>query len=287
MKKYLLLIAGISSIIAIASCNDSANSIQSAVQTTQVTPAENIIAANQSFDYQDYAEILQTYVNDQGLVNYSGLQANRQELDSFNQSLGAVTQETYASWDEAEQIAFLMNAYNAFTLQSIIDQDPLKESIRDISGVWNKRKFALAGQQKTLDNIEHDILRKDFNEPRLHVALVCAAISCPPLRNEPYLPGKLDAQLDDQTTKFVSSPHGFSLDQQDKRVYLSSIFKWYGQDFEETYGVDDKFDGNKKQRAVLNYLSTKLNPEERQFLEQEDYKVKYLDYDWSLNAQSN
>lgn len=285
MKKNLLLIAGISSIIAIASCTNSVNSTQTNIKLPQIPTTKNIVAANQLFAYQDYAEILTTYVNDQGLVDYSGLQANRSQLDRFNQSLGAVTQETYASWDEPEKISFLINAYNAFTLQSIIDQEPLKESIRDISGVWNKRKFTLAGEQKTLDNIEHDILRKDFNEPRLHVALVCAAMSCPPLRNEPYLPQQLDAQLDDQTAKFASSPHGFSLDQQEKRVYLSSIFKWYGQDFEETYGVDGKFDGNSKQRAVLNYLSTKLNSEERQFLEQGNYKVKYLDYDWSLNAQ--
>ena len=129
------------------------------------------------------------------------------------------------------------------------------------------------------------MLRKDFNEPRIHVALVCAAMSCPPLRNEPYLPEQLDAQLDDQTVKFASSPHGFSLDQEDKRVYLSSIFKWYGQDFEQTYGIKTKFNGNNKQRAVLNYFAPVLDLESQKFLEQEDYKVKYLDYDWSLNKQ--
>lgn len=107
----------------------------------------------------------------------------------------------------------------------------------------------------------------------------------PPLRNEPFLPEKLDTQLDEQTVKFASSPHGFSLDQQDKRVYLSSIFKWYGQDFEQTYGTKTKFNGNDKQRAVLNYFSPVLNSESQKFLEQGDYKVKYLDYDWSLNKQ--
>ena len=123
------------------------------------------------------------------------------------------------------------------TLQSIIDRDPLDDSIRDIPGVWNRRNFTLVGEARTLDNIEHDILRKDFNEPRIHVALVCAAVSCPPLRDEPYLPEQLDAQLDDQTSRFAASPHGFGLDRQSEKVYLSSIFKWYGQDFEKTYGV--------------------------------------------------
>ena len=282
IEKSLLLIAAIASDLAIATCSNLANSTQNLVKTADVKYVK--VAANQSLNYQDYAEVLQTYVSDRGLVDYKGLQANRQQLDRFNQSLGSIPPETYAAWNEAKQVAFLINAYNAFTL-SIIDQNPIKDSIRDISGVWNRRKFALAGVEKTLDNIEHDILRKDFNEPRIHVALVCAAISCPPLRSEPYFPEQLNAQLDDRTAKFTASPQGFDLDRQDKLVSLSSIFKWYGQDFEQTYGIEDKFDGNDKQRAVLNYLSSTLDSQEREFLEQEDYRVKYFDYDWSLNKQ--
>ena len=243
------------------------------------------LAVERSFDYQDYAEVLQTYVDDKGLVDYVGLQANREQLDRFNRSLGAVSPQSYASWNEAEQIAFLINAYNAFTLQSIIDQNPIKDSIRDIRGVWNRHKFNLAGEEKTLDNIEHDTLRKDFNEPRIHVALVCAAISCPPLYNEPYLAESLDAQLENRTAEFVKSPHGFKIDRQDNRVYLSSIFKWYGKDFIKNYGVENRFNGNQQQRAAINYLSNKIDPQDLQFLEQNNYKVKYLDYDWSLNRQ--
>ena len=290
MKKFLYLTMGVATIAAIAGCSNLANSSQiTAKSSDNLVNKSNIadkkVSAKITLDYQDYGNVLQTYVNDQGLVNYAALQANRSQLDLFNQSLGEIPAESYASWNEAEQIAFLINAYNAFTLQSIIDQEPLKDSIRDISGVWKRRKFVLAGEEKTLDNIEHDILRKDFNEPRIHVALVCAAISCPPLRNEPYLPQDLDAQLNDQTIKFATSPHGFSLDQEDQRVYLSSIFKWYGQDFEQTYGTKTKFNGNDKQRAVLNYFSPVLDAESQRFLEQADYKVKYLDYDWSLNKQ--
>lgn len=291
MKKFLFLTMGITSIVAIAGCSSLADSSQITAKSSDssAVTANNTkdtkVAVGKPLTYQDYGNVLQTYVDDQGLVDYTGLQANRSQLDQFNQSLGAVTPETYESWNEAEQIAFLINAYNAFTLQSIIDQDPLKDSIRDIPGVWKRRKFTLAGAEKTLDNIEHDILRKEFNEPRIHVALVCAAISCPPLRNEPYTAADLDTQLNDQTLKFTSSPHGFSLDRQDKRVYISSIFKWYGQDYEQTYGTKTKFNGNDKQRAVLNHFSPFLDSESQKFLEQEDYKVKYLDYDWSLNKQ--
>ncbi len=128
-------------------------------------------------------------------------------------------------------------------------------------------------------------MRQNFNEPRIHVALVCAAISCPPLLNKPYFPEELDTQLNNQTAKFASSPHGLRINKTNNKVYLSSIFKWYGKDFIKTYGVEDQFAGNEQQRAVLNYFSTKLNSVDRQYIEQNDYQVKYLDYDWSLNKQ--
>ena len=284
MNKILLRVIILGALGSVG-CSHLVNSSTTSTQTTSSATEKIQLAENQSFNYQDYAKVLQTYVDDRGLVDYSGLQANREQLDRFNQSLGEVSSEVYKSWNEAAQIAFLSNAYNAFTLQSIIDQEPLKDSIRDIRGVWNRRKFNLAGSEKTLDNIEHDILRKEFNEPRIHVALVCAAISCPPLRNEPYIAEQLDTQLNDQTIKFANSIHGFKLDRQDEKVYLSSIFKWYGKDFIESYDIDEKFNGNDQQRAVLNYFSPHLEPQDRQFLEQNDYKVKYLDYDWSLNKQ--
>ena len=136
-----------------------------------------------------------------------------------------------------------------------------------------------------MDNIEHNTLRVDFNEPRIHVALVCAAISCPPLRNEPYRAEKLDAQLDDQVRKFLNRPHGFRIDQKEGRVYLSSIFKWFGKDWKQSYSAEDKFTGNASERAVLNFVSNYLSPQDREYLAQGDYKISYLNYDWSLNQQ--
>lgn len=237
------------------------------------------------FRYEDYAEVLKTYVNDQGLVDYARLQKNRQPLDQFTQQIDAVSPKTYQSWSDSSKIAFLINAYNAFTLQAIIDETPLKSSIREISGIWKWRKFPIVGTEKTLDNIEHDILRQDFNEPRIHFALVCAAKSCPPLRNEPYTSEKLDQQLDEQVQKFLESPHGFSLDKQQGKVYLSSIFQWFGEDWTKSYGVKDRFTGNENEQAVLNFLSRYLSVPEQVYLSQGNYKIAYLDYDWSLNKQ--
>lgn len=280
MKNSLCLLVAMIGVSAIASCSNLANS-----ESTTLEGARPVAVSTQPFNYQVYGDVLKTYVDENGLVDYPALQENSQQLLEFNQSLGNVAPETYAGWSESEQIAFLINAYNAFTLQSIIEQDPLPDSIRDISGVWNRRKFDLAGLEKTLDNIEHDTLREDFNEPRIHVALVCAAMSCPPLLNEPYEAATLDAQLSDRTKQFAASPQGLRLEPESKRVYLSSIFKWYGQDFEPTYGVEERFAGNDKQRAVLNYFNPVLDSDSQNFLAQSDYKVKYLDYDWSLNQQ--
>ena len=281
MKKILLLLLFLPTIIPTTVL---ANVIKPEANT--ITETSNIFLTQTSFNYQIYNNVLKTYVSDRGLVEYQKLQANRQELDQFNQSFAKVNTETYNSWSEPEKLAFLINAYNSFTLQSIIDQNPLKKSIRDISGVWTRRKFAIAGLEKTLDNIEHDILRKEFNEPRIHMALVCAAMSCPILRNEAYTAENLDSQLDDQTRKFITSSQGFEIDREQKIVYLSSIFKWFGKDWIANYGIDNKFTGSKKEKAVLNFISQYLSSQDRQYLEQGNYKISYLKYDWSLNKQS-
>jgi hypothetical protein len=240
---------------------------------------------SQSFRYDDYATVLRTYVNDQGLVNYEALQANPVQLQTFVMALGEVTPETYRSWTEPEKIAFLINAYNAITLASIIEQQPLKSSIKDIWGVWNLKTHKVAGQSKTLDNIEHQTLRKEFNEPRIHAALVCAAISCPPLRQEPYTAAQLNAQLDDQVQKWLVSPHGLKIDREKNRVAISAIFKWFGEDWQPRFSAAEKFTGNDKERAVLNFISRYLNPADREYLAQGNYKIDYLNYNWSLNRQ--
>ncbi|MEL4895679.1 DUF547 domain-containing protein [Crocosphaera sp. Alani8] len=269
----------------IASCATVDEGTQSETSLIDQSQIETIVSAN-PFDYQDYATVLETYVNEGGLVDYEGLQANREQLDRFNRSLGEVTPEVYNSWSEEEKLAFLINAYNSFTLESIIDQNPLKASIREIPGVWKRRKFFLTQTEKTLDNIEHDVIRQEFNEPRIHAALVCAAISCPPLRNEPYLPERLDAQLEDQSEKWIASSHGFQIDRQNNSVAISAIFKWFGEDWLETYSTEEKFAGSEREKAALNFISQYVPPEIRTYLAQGNYRINYLDYDWSLNKQN-
>lgn len=239
------------------------------------------------FDYSLYAGVLEQYVADDGFVDYEGLQANPDALLQFNQSLGQVSPETFDRWSREEQMAFLINAYNSLTLQSIIDQDPLKDSIRDIPGVWRIRRFEVLGSAKTLDEIEHGILRPDYQDPRIHAAVNCSAISCPVLRTEPYVGDRLDQQLDEQVDRWINSPEGIQIDRANNTVAISELFNWFGEDWLADYGTDDGFTGNDKQRAALNFISQQVSPEDAEYLRQGDYDLSYLPYDWSLNIQTD
>jgi hypothetical protein len=256
-------------------------------------------AAEPPFSYTDYSEVLKAYVSERGLVNYRELKAHRGRLDRFVDSLSTLNGKVYDTWSENERIAFWINAYNALTLKAIIDNYPIKasifrslrfpsNSIRQIAGVWDELTFNVMRSGMTLDQIEHKTLRAKFHEPRIHMALVCAAMGCPILRNVPYLAEKLDAQLNDQANRFLGNPDKFRIDRSAGTVYLSSIFKWFGQDFENQFGTTEKlsrFQG--PERSVLNFVSGYLNPEDRTYLETGVFSIDYLKYDWSLNELSS
>ncbi|MGC9523968.1 MAG: DUF547 domain-containing protein [Limnospira sp.] len=242
------------------------------------------IVNDRPFSYDDYGMVLQTYVDDRGQVDYKALTANPQALERFNAALAYLSRDTYESWTEAEQIAFWINAYNSLTLQAIIANYPT-QSIRDIPGVWKWLKFEVMGEEITLDEIEHQVLRKEFDEPRIHMGLVCASIGCPILRREPYVGGELNRQLDEQTRKFLALEQNFKIDRDQNKVHLSSIFKWFGDDFKNRYGGMEKFAGTEKEKAVLHFTSQYLDERNREYLVGGGYDIQYLDYDWSLNEQ--
>lgn len=256
-----------------------------AVKTTADPSAPVDIASAQGIDYALYDDVLSTYVDEAGSVNYADLQQSRQALDTFNNGLATVDDATLSGWSETEQIAFWINAYNSLTLKSIIDQTPLKPSIKDITGVWRLRKHPINQTEKTLDSIEHDVLRVDFDEPRLHAAIVCAAISCPPLRNEAFTGESLDTQLDEQVRQWLARPDGLKIDQAAGEVTVSKIFNWFGGDWIPSYGVDSGFTGSEEEQAVLNFISNYVSEEDRAYLAAGDYQIRYFDYDWSLNKQ--
>lgn len=250
-------------------------------------------------NYQHFAAALEQYVDDTGLVYYQGLKANPQELKEFVTQVDQLDRAVYEQWGDQTKIAFWINAYNALTLQAIIDNYPIqvsfwkaaiypKNSIRQINGVWDELQFGVMGKKMTLDEIEHNVLRAEFNEPGIHIALVCAAIGCPPLRNEPYSGKHLDAQLNDQARKFLNNPIKFRLDTRTATVALSPIFKWFGADFVKTYGTDKRFsDRSDPERAVLNFISAYLDDGDLSYLTTGAYSIDYLDYDWSLNERTS
>lgn len=237
------------------------------------------------------------YVDETGLVDYEGLKLSRNLLDNFSEELARLSRDAYSSWNREEQIAFWLNAYNGLTLLTIVNHYPIqptffgslrfpRNSVRQISGVWDRNKFVVMGAPTTLDQIEHEILRKSFSEPRIHVALVCAAMGCPPLRNQPYEGAQLDSQLNDQARRFLGHPMKFRIDRGEKTVYLSKILDWYGEDFVEQFSGTSNFKGHDRQvQAVLNFVSGYLTDEDSRFLRKGQYQVRFLTYDWSLNEQ--
>lgn len=244
----------------------------------------------QAFDqsHAGYDRVLKTFVAD-GRVNYSGLKYAPKELETYLQNAAGVSEEQFNAWTVSQQLAFLINLYNAGTLKLIIDHYPIK-SIKDIGyffkGPWDQKIVGLFGKTVTLNHIEHDILRKQYNEPRIHMALVCAAKGCPRLHTGAYLAETLDSQLNDQSRDYLLSPAGLGIDHGGKAVFFSSIFKWYGEDYIAKYSPNAGFAGlDKTERAVANFCSAYLDSEDRSFLSAGGYSVKYLDYDWSLNGK--
>jgi len=255
-------------------------------------------AAGPAFVYDDYGAALSAFVGDDGMVDYRGLRADAGTLDAFVGALAALDPGRYERWPEQEKIAFWVNAYNGLTLKAVISHYPIRpsflgslrfpeNSIRQIPGVWDRLRFSVMGRERTLDEIEHAVLRGEFHEPRIHVALVCAAMGCPPLRREPYTGEQLSAQLDDQARRFLADPAKFRIDRAEGRAYLSPIFKWFGADFAASGREQAGFPGRSPaQRAVLAFVSRYLPEDDRRYLAGEQrYEIVYLDYDWSLNER--
>lgn len=252
---------------------------------------------NPSFDYSNYAAVLKEHVDDKGLVTYSKLNKNPEKLEAYVKALNTLTHKEFNTWDKNEKLAFWINAYNGLTLKAIIDHYPIqssfiksfyypKNSIRQISGVWDKLKFKVMGKPMTLDHIEHGIIRKLYDEPRIHIALVCAAKGCPILLNEPYRGSKLEAQLKSQSQRFLSDPKNFNIDKEDHIVYLSSIFKWYGADFESKFYDPTKFEYlDKTYAAVLNFALNYLKESDKEYLLNNEVSIKFQEYDWELNER--
>ncbi len=232
-------------------------------------------------DHTLFDQLLQAHVNELGEVDYAAIQAG-ETLQNYIAVLEAVNPERL---QEKEALAFWLNAYNAYTLKLIVDRYPVK-SIKHITPVRIKGvsltipklnspfEFSIAeiaGKKLSLDDIEHKIIRKQFDEPRIHFALVCAAVSCPPLRREAYVASRLGEQLDDQARVFLFDESKNRVDLKKKTIYLSRIFKWFKGDFKS------------ENRTLQQFLAQYYEGEAAAYLKANGFNVKYRKYNWALN----
>ncbi|MEZ5498680.1 MAG: DUF547 domain-containing protein [Steroidobacteraceae bacterium] len=230
-----------------------------------------------------------------GRVDYRRLRAEPHSLDDYLQAIADFPALSLSGCSHAAKVAFWINAYNAIVLRSVRDQYPIhgrtfvglafpRNSIWQISRVFTRRDWVVAGQTLSLDDIEHRILRRELADPRVHFALVCAARSCPPLRSTAYREMDLDTSLEAQTRRFLSDPErGMRVDEAGNAVWLSKIFKWFGEDFlrPDAASVGDL---DARESSLLRMIDDLgISPGLRRLLLAGEIRVRYLDYDWQLN----
>ncbi len=244
-------------------------------------------ALAQSFNHQAWDEIVKENVKSIGAgatnFDYANVQSKQEQLQAYLDQLSAIDQATFDGWSTDEQLAFLINAYNAFTVDLILSKYPDLTSINELgSGLtkpWQIEFVPLLGQTVTLDNIEHDMIRGSgrYNEPRIHFAVNCASIGCPPLINEAFTGDEIDAQLEKATQDFLTDRNRNFIN--GEVVTVSKIFDWYRDDFET--GWRDTIDLG--EFLALYSDSLGLNAEQSEALAAGDYDIEFSEYDWRLN----
>ncbi|SHM02963.1 DUF547 domain-containing protein [Hymenobacter psychrotolerans] len=223
-------------------------------------------------DHRIFDALLKKHVDRRGRVSYKGFLADQRELNRYLELLSQ--HPPTAEWSRKDQMAFWINAYNAYTIRLILDHYPV-QSIKDIGSKiqiplvttpWAARFFRIGGEKMSLDDIEHGTLRKHYNDPRVHFALVCASVSCPPLRNEAYTAARLEQQLEQQGRLFLNDPTKNRIAR--AGAQLSRYFDWYKGDWNQN--------GQSVVKWVNRYSATRLEP---------GATITFLDYDWRLNEQ--
>lgn len=246
--------------------------------------------------HQPFDQLLDLYVRD-GLVYYAALKADRAKLDRYTASLDGPRAAGIATWPRERQVAFWINAYNAFVLQTVISHYPIKgqapsypaNSIRQIPGAFERLPHRAAGRSVTLDAIEKEILPA-FRDPRVFLALGRGALGSGRLRSEAYTAERLDEQLRQVAAETVTMPGLWRVDALQNRVMISSIFSWRAPEFIAAYagGQPGPYDNRSPiERAVLSFVSPFLMPGERLFIGANRFEVAFIDFDWRLNDLGN
>ena len=216
-----------------------------------------------------WTKLLQTHVDSFGWVSYKGFRSDSLALNAYLNLLAAC--EPNDSWTKTESLAYWINVYNAFTVKLIVDHYPtssikdIKSGIPFVNSVWDINFIPIGGRKLSLNDVEHNILRKEFEEPRIHFAIVCASKSCPQLLKEAYEANKLEAQLESQARNFINDKTKNEIEAEEIRI--SPIFKWFRGDFT-------------KEMSLYEYIFQYTDKQLKQKV-----KVRYLVYDWDLNGE--
>ena len=225
-------------------------------------------------------------------VRYAGFKQDEAALKGYTESLSKVTDAEFKAFSKPQQMAFLINAYNAWTVQLILTRYPDLKSIKDLGGAfsspWKQRFFKLLGQDTHLDAIEHEMLRKKgvYDEPRVHFAVNCASIGCPALREEAFTADKLDAQLEEQAVRFLSDRSRNRYNAQREALEVSKIFDWFKEDWQSGYkGIGkDQTPVTSREQYFGKYAKLLADkPEEQKAIAEGKAGIRFLDYDWNLN----
>jgi len=235
-------------------------------------------AFTMEFDHSHrrWQSMLTQFVKESGYtsrVNYADWKKQTQPLNAYLATISSVDKKSFDLWNKNQQLAFLINAYNAFTVNLILEHYPV-DSIKDIGSffrsAWKIRFFQLFGEKHHLDYIEHELIRGSgrYNEPRIHFALVCASIGCPKLQTEAFTENNLERLLELGASTFMADKSRNRYVDSENAVYISPIFKWYAEDFEKASG------------SVLNYVLPRITNGK---IKTNGQAVKFLDYNWNLN----
>ena len=231
------------------------------IATTNTHANLNSGSEVKSFDHSAWNSLLKVNVSNAGNVNYKGFQKSEAKLDAY---LNSISNGSYDDkiWSKNEQLAFWINAYNAFTVKLILNNYPTK-SINDITSPWDKKFFKIGGTKMNLNQIEHKILRVKFNEPRIHFAIVCASFSCPKLHNEAFTGKNTQSLLASLTKGFVNDTKRNKIAAD--KIQISELFNWFKGDFTKKSSLIE---------FLNQYSNVKINA---------NAKVSHLPYNWSLN----
>jgi len=250
------------------------------------------------FPHERFDRVLQQYVNNRGFVDYSALREDSENLEAYYYLITTYSPDSHPELfpSQKHKLAYWINAYNAGVIKTVLTYYPISSVIdvkqpgiffflSDKSGFFFFQRLTFGGRSTSLYYLENQVIRKRFNDPRIHFALNCAAHSCPRLPRLSFSGESLDQQLDDETRLFLTEDRNFKIDHEEKAIYLSSIFNWYEKDFTSWYA--DKYPG--RESSLLSYIGLYLAPEKMEVLKKisDSYTLRFIPYDWRLNDQKS